>query len=173
MKILESMQKLTNHIILVSDRFLRWSISLSNTSTTFLDLVPIEPDLSTELDQETRVSIYLFDDTIKCIVFDMDVMRVKSLAGLYNIGGQTALMDATGLAIEEAKHIPELHSDHAFLVYVLTDGMENASRRYTGQDIAKLINGLPDHWTVVAQVPDASGVHEAKKFGFPAGNIQI
>lgn len=166
-------QKLTNHIALVVDR----SGSMSHLSTNVVDVFDNEINhlrqRSIDLDQETRVSIYLFDDNVNCLAFDMDVMRVKTLRGLYTIGGQTAMMDATGLAIKELGMIPELHSDHAFLIFCLTDGQENRSRQYTSQSLSKLINGLPEHWTVVAQVPNAHGIHEAKQFGFPSGNIQV
>lgn len=171
--IMTSMQKLTNHIALVVDR----SGSMNSLAGKIVEVFDKEisnlRQRSIDLDQETRVSIYLFDDKIACIVYDMDVMRVKSLKGLYTIGGQTALMDATALAIHELGKIPELHSDHAFLIYALSDGQENASRHVKSEELAKMISTLPDHWTVVAQVPNASGIHEAKKFGFPAGNIQI
>lgn len=167
------MQQLTNHIALVVDR----SGSMQHLASKVVEVFDSEiahlRQRSIYLDQETRVSIYVFDDRVSCLCFDLDVMRVKSLRGLYHIGGQTALMDATAQAIEELGKIPELHSDHSFLVYILSDGEDNYSRRQTSSSLTRMIGGLPDHWTVVAQVPNAVAVHEAKKFGFPAGNIQV
>lgn len=128
---------------------------------------------SIELNQETRVSVYLFDDVVECVVFDMDVMRDISLAKLYSVRGSTALMDASGQAITDMRQIPELYSDHAFLLYALTDGEENASRKFTPKKLESQINGLPDNWTVACLVPDARGKFEAKKFGFPEGNIEV
>lgn len=128
---------------------------------------------SRELDQETRVSVFFFDDGFECIVYDKDVLRLPSLAGLYKVRGNTALIDAAMLAIEDLQKTPELYCNHAFLGYVLTDGEENHSHKYTAANLSKAINGLPDNWTIAALVPNAVGMHEAKRFGFPAQNIQI
>src|SRR6478736_3792709 len=50
---------------------------------------------SKDLDREVRVSVYTFDDTVKCVIFDKDVLRMPSIASLYRIGGLTALIEAT------------------------------------------------------------------------------
>ena len=169
------LQHYVNHIALVVDR----SGSMSHLKDQVVTVFDRELDnlkrRSQELNQETRVSIYLFDSahSIDCLVFDMDVMRMKSLKDHYQIKNQTALLDATGKAIEDNRRLPELYGDHAFLVYVLTDGEENNSRNYTQGSLNSLIAGLPDNWTVVCMVPNAAGVHEAKKFGFPKDNIQV
>jgi hypothetical protein len=67
---------------------------------------------------------------------------------------------------------PEKHGDHSFLVFVLTDGIENDSRNQPAMLKAR-IEGLPNHWTLAALVPNANAKHEAKRFGFPAGNIEV
>jgi hypothetical protein len=67
---------------------------------------------------------------------------------------------------------PEKYGEHAFLMYVLTDGQENSS--WTSPSVLhQKIDALPDHWTVAAFVPDQNGIFEAKKFGFHADNIAI
>ena len=166
-------KRLTNHIALVVDQSGSMSGLARKVVAVFDGEIAYLRQRSIDLDQETRVSIYLFDSVVENIAFDVDVMRIKSLEGQYRTGGQTALIDATARAIDEMKRIPELHSDHAFLVYVLTDGQENASTHKARGTLSGAIAALPDHWTIVVQVPDALGIHEAKKFGFPAGNIQV
>jgi len=126
---------------------------------------------SQELDQETRVTVYTFNNTIECVIYDKDVLRLPSMATFYEPSGMTALVDATRLSINDLAMTPEKYGDHAFLIWVLTDGNENASRDRTGLDIK--INSLPGHWTVAALVPDVRGKIEAKRFGFPADNIAI
>jgi len=166
-------QQYTNHIGFVVDR----SGSMSHLSRRVVEVFDAQIQhlrrRSIELNQETRVSVYLFDNVVECVVFDMDVMRDISLAKLYSVRGATALMDATGQSIEDMRKIPELYSDHAFLLYALTDGEENQSARYTAARLNSTINKLPDNWTVACLVPDVRGKHEAKKFGFPEGNIEI
>jgi hypothetical protein len=129
---------------------------------------------SQEVNQETRVSVYLFSDwnRIECLIYDMDVMRLPSLRGFYKAGGQTALRDATIKAIGDLETIKELYGDHAFLIYTLTDGQENDSKLST-ENLSRAIYNLPDNWTLAVLVPDQRGAFEAKKFGFPAENISV
>jgi hypothetical protein len=152
-----SMYHRTNEVIKVADNQIKYLATRSK-----------------ELDQETRITVYVFSshDQIKCLIYDKDVLRVPSIAGLYYANGTTALVDATLLAISDLKMTPEKYGEHSFLIYVLTDGRENDSRG-TNSQLVKEIDGLLGHWTLAAFVPDQIGVHEAKKFGFPAENVAI
>lgn len=129
---------------------------------------------SKELDQETRISVYTFSyrEEIKCLIYDKDVLRMPSIAGLYSPNGMTALRDATVQAIDDLAMTPEKYGEHSFLIYVLTDGMENASR-ISDYALLEKINGLPDHWTLAAFVPDQIALREAKTSGFPKDNIAV
>jgi hypothetical protein len=128
---------------------------------------------SRELDQETRISVWTFADrgTYRCLVWDKDVLRLPSIATLYQTGGMTALIDATCEALDDFGTVPTRYGDHSFLVYVLTDGQENDSVRAHAA-LPGYLTRLPEEWTVAALVPDTKGVHEAKRFGFPAGNVE-
>ena len=126
---------------------------------------------SKEMDQETRVSVYIFDDEVKCVIFDKDVLRLPQLSKYYKIGGMTALVDATMQSQLDLAQTAQMYGDHSFLTYVVTDGQENRSRRYTPANLHKLLEEQAENWTIGAFVPDVHGVHEAKRFGFPAGNI--
>jgi hypothetical protein len=84
----------------------------------------------------------------------------------------TALIDGTMQAIDDMQKLPELYGDHAFLVYVLTDGEENQSHKWQARDLTSRIKNFRDNWTVACMVPDARGAFEAKKFGFPPDNVQ-
>lgn len=129
---------------------------------------------SKELDQETRITVYTFSDPydIPCLVYDKDVLRMPSIKGLYTIRGNTALIDATLKALKDLSKTPELYGEHAFLTYVLTDGEENRSKT-APEALAESLAKLPDHWTVACFVPNAHGVHEAKRFGFPKDNVAV
>lgn len=138
---------------------------------------------SKELDQETRVSVYTFADAVTCVVYDKDVLRLPSIADLYKAHGNTALIDATNKSLDDLGKTAQLYGDHAFLVYVLTDGEENASiggsvnYPYRSLQLApglkNRLDALPENWTVATFVPNQHGVFEAKKFGFPADNIAV
>jgi hypothetical protein len=127
---------------------------------------------SRELDQETRVTVYIFDDEVECVIYDKDVLRLPSLLNLYKIGGTTALIDATALALNDLAMTPEKYGDHAFVVFVLTDGGNNVNN-WKAPELKEQISQLADHWTVAALVPNMQGKFEAKQFGFPADNIAV
>src|SRR5574341_1155765 len=50
---------------------------------------------------ETRFTLVTFDDVVERIIWDMDVLRVPSIAGRYEPRGRTALMDATMQAVTD------------------------------------------------------------------------
>lgn len=174
-----------NHIVFVLDASSSMSHLRQKTVQVVDNQVAYFAKRSKEMDQETRVTIYSFADNAKCLVWDKDVLRLPSIATLYEPRGNTALIDATTLALDDAAKIPEKYGDHAHLIYVVTDGEENASGRGTHGGyywrtpddlIDKLHNRLthlPDNVTVGLLVPDQSSVYEAKRFGFPAGNIAV
>lgn len=161
-----------NHIMFVLDRSGSMGIH-QHTLPKVLDAVIGQlAEQSKQLDQETRISVVVFDDQIECTVYDKDVLRLPKGADLYlPPRNQTALIDATMLAIEDLEMTPQKYGDHAFLMYVLTDGQENASRRYNSVQLRNKLSQLPAHWTIGALVPDFYAVATAKAQGFPAGNV--
>lgn len=163
-----------NHIALVLDG----SGSMAQVQDTAVkvadQLIAHLAERSREMDQETRVTVYVFDypNHIQCLFYDKDVLRLPSLKGHYRTVGQTALVDATLQAVRDLKKTATLYGDHSFLVYVLTDGAENASVN-TPSTLAIELEALPDNWTVAAFVPNMTGMHEAKQYGFPKENIGV
>jgi hypothetical protein len=166
-------QNYINHIVMVLDMSLSMSPHRHDLIAVADGQIAHLAQRSKELDQETRVTVYVFNNTVQCIIYDMDVLRLPSIAKFYQPNGGTALRDATGKALLELAETPERYGDHAFLIYVLTDGEENSSRMVTTGQLSDSIKSLPDHWTVAALVPHVTAKHEAKRFGFPADNIAI
>lgn len=167
-------QNYINHVVLVLD-------ASSSMYSRRADLVRVADSQikylarrSQELDQETRVTVYSFSDAsrIDCLVYDKDVLRLPSIAQLYNPGGMTALIDATLKSMSELAETPQRYGDHSFLIFVLTDGQENASYNRQGT-LSQKMNTLPDNWTVAVLVPDQISKREAQQFGFPRDNIAI
>jgi len=167
-------QNYINHIVFVVDRSGSMHHLSEDVVRVFDSQIKYLSQRSQELNQETRVSVYLFSycNKIECLIYDMDVMRLPSLSGYYRADGQTALIDAALKAIEDLGKTPELYGDHAFLIYTLTDGEENNSKNRSNI-LLNAINALPENWTLAVLVPDQRGVYEAKKFGFPAENIAV
>lgn len=160
-----------NHIALVLDG----SSSMAHLTKTLItvadDLVAHLAHKSKELDQETRVTVYTFADKVECVIFDKDVLRLPSIADLYEPYGNTALLDATAQSVADLRKTMTTYGDHAFLTYVLTDGEENRSYKTTPHQLSTLLNSLQDNETVACLVPDDRGVQYARRFGFAPDNI--
>lgn len=162
-----------NHVSLVLDASGSMRRHQSSVITVADKLMAHLAVRSKEMDQETRVTVYTFDDTVKCAIFDKDVLRLPELSKYYQLGGMTALIDATMQSQLDLAQTAQMYGDHSFLTYVLTDGAENASRKHKVTMLKTLLDEAPENWTIGAFVPDAQGVFEAKRFGFPAGNIAV
>lgn len=169
---MHSAQKLINHVALVLDG----SSSMSGHSK---NLVKVADEQirhlalrSEELSQETRVSVYLFADKVQCLIFDMDVMRLPSISDLYKSNGMTALVDSVIKSQSDLATTSQLYGDHAFLTFVLTDGMENASVQ-PWTNLSRNLAKAEPNWTVGFLVPDAQGVAYMERIGVDRGAIAV
>lgn len=173
-------QQEINHVALVLDASSSMDIHATALIKVADEQIKYLARRSQELNQETRVSIYVFADTVSCVVFDKDVLRLPSISSLYQARGNTALIDATILSIDDLMLTCTKYGNHGFLIFVLTDGEENRSKANAftlGRRLAAKRpdnpSGLPDNFTIAALVPNARAVHEAKRFGFAPGNIEV
>lgn len=159
---------LINNVIFVIDR----SGSMSYHARAVEQVIRGLKDPLSQADQITRVSLYTFDDRVDR---NLHLRHPDALSEFrFQARGQTALLDAVAQAIDEHRGLlTGSDEDHSFLMYVITDGQENASRKVRNYDLKNKIAALPENWTVAALVPDISGVHSAKNCGFPAGNIEV
>lgn len=161
-----------NHVVLVLDA----SSSMGPHKNELIKVADGQVEYlarrSQELDQETRVSVYSFNQQVQCLIYDKDVLRLPSIKTLYNTSGMTALVDATLKSLDDLEQTATLYGDHAFLAFVLTDGQENSSKSRPAKLVDRL-GSLPVNWTVAGLVPDQRSVFEAKSFGFPPENIAV
>lgn len=162
-----------NHIGLVLDA----SSSMERLTSQTVQIADLQTQhlaqRSKELDQETRITVYKFNDQVECLFYDKDVLRLPSMKGQFRPSGMTALLDATLQCIHDLEATATLYGDHAFLIYVLTDGEENRSKPNAAALLRDKLQRLPDNWTIAVLVPNQHGVFEAKRFGFPANNIAV
>lgn len=97
-----------------------------------------------EADGEALVSTVLFDNLSEVIHDRVDVRKIAPLTDKeYYVRGCTALLDAIGGAIH---HIGNVHKyarvedvPERTLFVITTDGMENASRQYSSDQVKKMI----------------------------------
>lgn len=132
-------------------------------------------ELSRQTGRETRVTVVIFSfaEKIDCVIYDKDVLRLPSIREYYKAYGNTALLDATALAIDDLLLTCTKYGDHAFLLFAFTDGQENVSVRTTGNSLRAKIESLGINWTVAALVPDVNSKLAVQQYGFPAGNISV
>jgi uncharacterized protein YegL len=166
-----------NHVVLVIDAS-GSMYSLVNTVVKVVDdTVKHLAEESVRLEQETRVTVYTFSsgyNNIKCLAYDMDVLRMPSIAGMYKANGGTALIDATIKAIDDLSQTATLYGEHAFLMYVITDGDENSST-FNATSLTNKFQLVDSkgNWSYACFVPNHRGTQLAIKFGFPSENTVI
>ncbi|MFE6222802.1 vWA domain-containing protein [Streptomyces sp. NPDC057854] len=176
-------QNYINHVALVLDA----SSSMSHLRSKVVEVADQQiaylARRSRELDQETRVTVYVFADRVQCVIYDKDVLRMPSLKQMYQVGGMTALLAAALKSQRELAQTAQLYGDHSFLTFILTDGQENASHRCPDAPskqpralvaaVAEMIEKQEDNWTLAVLVPDQMGRREAMNCGFPKDNVAI
>lgn len=127
---------------------------------------------SQELDREVRVTVCKFNGTMTCLIFDKDVLRMPSIKDMYRPSGSTALIRSTMRAIDELATTSQLYGDHAFLMWVFSDG-EETDNRHEGPALASKISGLPGNWSLGGLVPSLNAKLAMESYGFPRGNVAV
>lgn len=163
-------QPLINHVVLLVDE----SGSMDHHKTAVVDAVEATVKRlavrSQEMNQETRITVYAFSDYVRCLFYDIDVLRLPSIRQWYKPSYMTAMIDATMVGIQELKETPQRYGDHAFLFFLYTDGIENASKT-RASTLNQAITTLPENWTIGAFVPNQQGVRNAALCGIPSESI--
>lgn len=111
--------------------------------------------------------------TNKFVVVNSSVNSLKSLESYEANGSSTPLFDSVGELIDQLSEVPDAEDPSvSFLVMVITDGQENASRKHTAESIKKKMRDLQntDRWTFTFRVP--YGYKQSLvNLGVPSGNI--
>ena len=121
---------------------------------------------------EAYVSTVLFNNDSTVIHDRLPLQHVSPMTDTeYCVGGCTALLDAIGQAIH---HIGNVHKyarkedvpEHTVFV-IITDGMENASHRYTAEAVKQKIQRQKDKygWEFLFLGANIDAVETAARFG--------
>lgn len=123
-------------------------------------------------DGEAYVSTVLFDNESVVIHDRVEIRRVRPLTGEdYSVRGCTALLDAIGKAIHHIgnvhKYAREEDRPERTLFVITTDGMENASHRYTAQQVKQMIERQKEKygWEFIFLGANMDAVATARRFG--------
>ena len=121
---------------------------------------------------EALVSTVLFANESTVIHDRVDLRKIEPLTGKqYYVGGCTALIDAIGGAIH---HIGNVHKyareedrpEHTVFV-ITTDGMENASHRYTSTQVKDMVKRQKEKygWEFLFLGANIDAVETAARYG--------
>ena len=124
---------------------------------------------------EAVVSTVLFSNESAVIHDRVDIRKIEPLNDRqYYVGGCTALIDAIGCAIH---HIGNVHKyareedrpEHTIFI-ITTDGMENASHRYSSDEVKKMVKRQREKygWEFLFLGANIDAVETAGKYGIEA-----
>ena len=121
---------------------------------------------------EALVSAVLFSDESTVIYDRVDLRKIEPMTDKqYDVGGGTALIDAIGGAVH---HIGSVHKyareedrpEHTVFV-IITDGMENASHRYSAARVREMVQRQKEKygWEFLFLGANIDAVETAAHFG--------
>lgn len=125
-----------------------------------------------EQEGKVYVSTVLFDNVSEVIHDRVDIRKISPMTrNDYYVRGSTALLDAIGGAIHHIGNIhkyarPEDVPEHTIFV-ITTDGMENASHRYSSREIKEKIQRQTEKygWEFIFLVANIDAVETAESLG--------
>ena len=125
-----------------------------------------------EQDGKVYVSTVLFDNESEVIHDRVDINEIKRMTRRdYQVRGCTALLDAIGGAIHHIGNIhkyarPEDVPEHTIFI-ITTDGMENASQRYSSDKVKEMIKRQTEKygWEFIFLAANIDAVETAENIG--------
>lgn len=130
-----------------------------------------------QLPGRANFTLVLFDHEYLVPVVAQPIADVAPLtAKTYIPRGQTALLDAIGRTIDETgmrlATLPEAERPEKVIIAIFTDGLENASRVFTSERVARMINHQQSiyKWEFIFLAANQDAIQSAKNLAIPAQN---
>lgn len=127
------------------------------------------------IEGEAFVTTVLFDDQYELL---HDRINIKAISPLtekdYTVRGNTALLDAVGKTIHKIRRVQKSTAEdyraEKVLFVIITDGAENASRKYTAEQVKALIQHQREKhgWEFIFIGANMDAVVEADRIGIAA-----
>jgi uncharacterized protein YegL len=121
---------------------------------------------------QALLTAVLFSDESTVLYDRADIQKVEPMTGRqYRVGGCTALLDAIG---ETVHHIANVHKyareedrPEKTVFVITTDGMENASRRYSYDQVQRMVKHEQDKygWEFLFLGANMDAISAARSFG--------
>ena len=128
-----------------------------------------------EVEGDVLVSTVLFDDRCQVLHDRLPIQEIKPMTEKeYYVRGCTALLDAVGGAVH---HIGNIHKyareedrPSKTLFVIITDGMENSSKRYDYAKVKQMIERQQERygWEFMFLGANMDAIGEAGRFGIKA-----
>lgn len=124
---------------------------------------------------EIKVSVKLFDHEEYLLFRSININDVRPLSKEdYRPRGQTALLDAIGNTLNffMEKKILDNNIFTSCLIYIVTDGYENASSTFTKDKIKDMIKEAEDNYNIkiIYLAANQDAIFEASKYGISMEN---
>ena len=130
-----------------------------------------------KIDREANVTLVLFDDRYQLVHNGTDIREVKPLTEqTYLPSGTTALLDAVGRTVdrvgERLDTLPESEKPENVIIFILTDGKENASADYSRDTIREMIEHQESvyNWEFIYGGANQDAFAEAGSLGIKVQN---
>lgn len=130
-----------------------------------------------KIDRDANVTFVLFDDRYQLVHDGKDIQEIERLTDdTYRPSGRTALLDAIGLTVdrvgERLDALKEAEKPENVIVFILTDGMENASSDYKRGRIKEMIEHQSSKygWEFIYGGANQDAFAEAGGMGIKAQN---
>jgi len=130
-----------------------------------------------EVESIAHITLVLFDDRYEVPFDNLPVSEVTCLdQETYAPRGTTALLDAIGKTIKNfrkrIKDLPQKQRPDQVIFAIFTDGLENASRKYTWQDVADKIRKRQkkDNWEFLFLAAGQDAIATAAQMNIHAHN---
>lgn len=165
------MENKTTELVFIIDRSGSMSGLESDTIGGFNSMLKEQQSV----DGRALVTTILFDDEYELLHNRVDIRNVKPLTEKdYTARGSTALLDAIGRTIhnirKSQKESSEKDRPEKVIFFIITDGQENSSRRYTFQMIQERISHYRKKhgWEFMFFGANMDAIAEAAKMGIDA-----
>ena len=120
------------------------------------------------------ITLITFNHQVRTLLDNTPADQARKLQpGEYQPGGTTALLDAVGESIDRLESPGPLGDTEAALVMVITDGMENASRKLSRKDLVERMQALEQTgaWTFSFMCANVDITDLSRDLGIDRGGV--
>ena len=123
-----------------------------------------------ETGNRVYVTSVLFSDEHKILIDRLPIEEVREMErNDFRVGGCTALIDTIGDTIEhigKVQHYTKSDPVDKTIFVIITDGLENASRKYSAGEVRKMIEGKKEKgWEFLFLGANIEAVETARRYG--------